>query len=133
VPALPPILDLTPAERDGLFVKHLSHDDPVEGCPHCAVRPLLSVLYEAWYEGTSAERALLWSMQDGYGAPGATPAQGHDWSGLRDSTPATVHAMHEALLAHREEPKPPYSDTAYLSWLNNTKIEPASVALRKQP
>jgi hypothetical protein len=29
-----------------------------------------------------------WRLQDGYGAPGATPPQGWDWSGIRDSSDA---------------------------------------------
>ena len=30
--------------------------------------------------------ADVWKLQDGYGAPGYTPAQGWDWSGIRDSS-----------------------------------------------
>jgi len=35
----------------------------------------------------------VWALQDGYGVAGFTPAQGFDWSGIRDSTPDTVEAM----------------------------------------
>lgn len=35
----------------------------------------------------------IWMLQDGYGEPGCTPPQGYDWSGIRDSTAATVKAM----------------------------------------
>ncbi len=30
--------------------------------------------------------SVVWKLQDGYGAPGYTPAQGWDWSGIRDSS-----------------------------------------------
>lgn len=34
-----------------------------------------------------------WKHQDGYGAPGQTPVQGWDWSGIRDSSPKAVSNM----------------------------------------
>lgn len=42
-----------------------------------------------------SERAIrmIWSEQDGYGAAGFTPAQGWDWSGIRDSSPAAIDRM----------------------------------------
>ena len=37
----------------------------------------------------------IWQLQDGYGAPGSTPTQGWDGSGIRDSTPAAIDRMYE--------------------------------------
>ena len=35
----------------------------------------------------------VYQLQDGYGQPGLVPPQGYDWSGIRDSTPATITLM----------------------------------------
>lgn len=35
----------------------------------------------------------IWALQDGYGEAGYEPAQGYDWSGIRDSSPEAVAAM----------------------------------------
>jgi len=35
----------------------------------------------------------IWALQDGYGEPGFWPAQGYDWSGIRDSTDAAKNRM----------------------------------------
>jgi exonuclease VII small subunit len=35
----------------------------------------------------------VWALQDGYGKPGYTPAQGWDWSGIRDSSPEAFRSM----------------------------------------
>ena len=40
----------------------------------------------------------IWSLSDGYGTPGFMPAQGYDWSGIRDSSPEAVERMHERLV-----------------------------------
>lgn len=40
-----------------------------------------------------AER--VWAVQDGYGSPGFVPAQGWDWSGIRDSSDEAIAAMWE--------------------------------------
>ena len=85
------------------FRAHLTHYDaeynaqPAEDCAFCAGQMLLPELRDAWVNGTEAERDLLWSMQDGYGVPGFVPGQGQDWSGIRDSFPATLYAMHREL------------------------------------
>ena len=39
-------------------------------------------------------RERIWQLSDGYGEPGYVPVQGHDWSGIRDSSPEAVAAMH---------------------------------------
>lgn len=39
----------------------------------------------------------VWDRQDGYGAPGFTPIQGWDWSGIRDSTPEAKAEMAAAI------------------------------------
>jgi hypothetical protein len=39
----------------------------------------------------------VWDLQDGYGIAGFTPAQGWDWSGIRDSSASTVRAMAYAI------------------------------------
>lgn len=39
----------------------------------------------------AAER--IWEHQDGYGSPGYYPAQGWDWSGIRDSSPNAIATM----------------------------------------
>ncbi len=64
---------------------------------HVDVGFALRFIHDKWFNGTSAERALIWLMQDGYGVPGYTPPQGYDWSGIRDSTDATIIAMYRAL------------------------------------
>lgn len=42
---------------------------------------------------TSGQFVGLYSLADGYGAPGTIPEQGYDWSGVRDSSPAAVARM----------------------------------------
>jgi hypothetical protein len=69
-----------------------------EGCPFCAAATLLPDLHAAWFHGTTEQYDLLLSMQDGYGIPGYVANDG-DWSGVRDSTPATVYLMWCALKA----------------------------------
>lgn len=91
------------ADHQAAFLEHIRQHDtynggrPSEACAHCAAATLLPVLFDAWRNGTPAQRAVLWSMQDGYGTAGYTPDQGYDWSGIRDSQPATVYLMAEAL------------------------------------
>lgn len=81
------------------FEAHLSHDDPAEDCTYCAVRPMIRVLRQVWNgEHGQAAFDLIWSMQDGYGEPGTMPSQGYDWSGIRDSSPAAIAAMYEAVV-----------------------------------
>jgi hypothetical protein len=41
----------------------------------------------------------VWAIQDGYGEPGFTPAQGWDWSGIRDSSDLAKVKMAFAILA----------------------------------
>lgn len=40
----------------------------------------------------------IWAESDGYGERGFIPAQGYDWSGIRDSSPAAVSRMAAAAL-----------------------------------
>lgn len=80
----------------------LEHDrftgsGPVEGCPGCAARLLLPAIYDAWHAGDAQLRSTLWALQDGYGTPGLIPEQGHDWSGIRDSSPAATLRMAQAV------------------------------------
>lgn len=83
----------TPEWREHLF----NHDGPpVLGCASCAVRPMLKVIHEAVMQnGQFLEET--WALQDGYGAPGITPPQGWDWSGIRDSSPAAIDRMHSVV------------------------------------
>ena len=85
---------------DEALAEHLfnHHDTDVEGCDHCAVRPLMREIHFRWNNGTAADRALIWSLQDGYGVAGYTPPQGHDWSGIRDSSPEATRAIYEGLI-----------------------------------
>lgn len=93
------------AENNDGFVAHIRHGDDFadsveernpfpESCDHCLVarEGWLADIHAAVFSSREA-LAVCWSMQDGYGAPGATPAQGFDWSGIRDSSPATVRRM----------------------------------------
>jgi len=41
--------------------------------------------------------AAIWAQQDGYGVKGFTPAQGWDWSGIRDSSHLAVRDMAQAI------------------------------------
>lgn len=93
----------TPAPRWGTeyreaFVAHLRHDAGVEGCAWCAASLLLPALHAVYFGDDADAFDLLWSMQDGYGDAGDMPEQGFDWSGVRDSDPATIGAMHAALV-----------------------------------
>lgn len=50
--------------------------------------------------GTPAQDRMdrgAWALQDGYGQPGYTPAQGWDWSGIRDSSPEAKARMISAV------------------------------------
>lgn len=40
----------------------------------------------------------IWALQDGYGKPGFMPAQGWDWSGIRDSSDEALAKMTEVAL-----------------------------------
>lgn len=78
-------------------IEHLAeHDRPSEHCAHCAAAMLLPALHDAFWSSDETHE-LIWSMQDGYGEAGYTPDQGVDWSGVRDSHPATIWAMHRAV------------------------------------
>ncbi len=93
------IIPFRPVDLDnpGPVTDHLAHDEPVAGCAWCWVRPLLADLHRVWQGGNVEAVAVIWSRQDGYGHPGATPVQGLDWSGARDSTPATIRNIHATL------------------------------------
>jgi hypothetical protein len=61
---------------------------------------MMKAIHAAWNRRPS-DRVLLnriWSLSDGYGEPGSVPAQGWDWSGIRDSTPAAVERMAAVLM-----------------------------------
>lgn len=70
---------------------------PGEDCPGCAARLLLPAIYDAWHAGDAQLRSTLWALQDGYGTAGLTPEQGYDWSGIRDSSPAAILRMAQAI------------------------------------
>lgn len=54
----------------------------------------LMIIHEAFY-GDATDAVRIWSLQDGYGEPGYTPAQGIDWSGVRDSSERATAAMYD--------------------------------------
>ncbi len=84
--------------------EHLLSDHvlPVAGCIACDQRPLMVDIHEAIFgHGPDRSRAaeVAWSLQDGYGVIGMDVPQGWDWSGIRDSSPAAIKRIHEALVA----------------------------------
>jgi hypothetical protein len=85
------------------FRVHMAHDGDhaahADECDECFVTPMLIEIHEVWQNGSEAAAQIIWSMQDGYGEPGFMPEQGYDWSGIRDSTPATVRAIWKAIHA----------------------------------
>lgn len=56
----------------------------------------LTAIHKFWgsleYEGDASRE--LYAMSDGYGIMGMIPAQGMDWSGIRDSTDEAVQKMY---------------------------------------
>lgn len=61
---------------------------------------MMSEIYAVWNGSNDPDvLATLWSLSDGYGPAGFVPPQGHDWSGIRDSSVAAVEAMHAAIHA----------------------------------
>lgn len=40
----------------------------------------------------------IWKLSDGYGSPGYMPVQGHDWSGIRDSSEEAIWKMTKVAL-----------------------------------
>lgn len=72
-------------------VEHFDHNAPVAGCDHCEVSPMIADIHRAYFAGHAP---AIYTLADGYGEPGLIPEQGYDWSGVRDSTPAAVRAMH---------------------------------------
>lgn len=72
------------------------HDQNIEDCAGCFVRPLLAQIHLACND--NMESAITaWKHQDGYGVEGFVPAQGWDWSGIRDSSPAAIKNIADAL------------------------------------
>lgn len=67
-----------------------------EDCPGCVAGMWLGAIHERLFESNETFETI-WSLQDGYGVPGLTPPQGYDWSGIRDSSPAAIRRMAEAL------------------------------------
>jgi hypothetical protein len=47
----------------------------------------------------NAIRNETWKLQDGYGQAGFVPAQGWDWSGIRDSSDLATMKMGAAILS----------------------------------
>ena len=80
---------------------HYAGDDPSawgqdETCPGCVSRKLW--LPEIRRRGLSDEVFdAVWACADAYGEPGTVPPQGHDWSGIRDSSPGAIRDMAEVL------------------------------------
>lgn len=77
---------------------HFGHDTANAECPRCAVTPLMKKIHAAVFDSTNHTAAsVAWEYQDGYGEAGYEPPQGWDWSGIRDSSPAAIWAIGEAL------------------------------------
>lgn len=76
--------------------EHMGGTPDPERCDYCYVRPMLVEIHEAYFSGAAE---ILYTMQDGYGIVGFVPEQGLDWSGVRDSTPATIERMWQAIHA----------------------------------
>lgn len=57
-------------------------------------RRMMELIHEVWSYGTDSATEALYAAQDGYGETGLIPAQGYDWSGIRDSSIEAVEAMH---------------------------------------
>jgi hypothetical protein len=55
-------------------------------------------IHTAWYAASDRMARELWAHSDGYGEPGYIPCQGYDWSGIRDSSPEAIDAMHAVAL-----------------------------------
>lgn len=66
-------------------------------CDYCLTGPMLEEIHAVWSSGNDAACEVIWALSDGYGEPGYVPEQGYDWSGIRDSTPAAMRAMWEAI------------------------------------
>lgn len=62
-------------------------------------RAVLMAIHDKWFSPYTAGAVLdaIWANQDGYGIPGYTPPQGHDWSGIRDSSDEGLCAMWAAI------------------------------------
>ena len=88
-----PLPEYTEWWASGLAAQHSADHfrNPVETCPGCVASLWLPDIHEAVNDGKLAE--IAWGLQDGYGAPGFTPTQGWDWSGIRDSSPAAVRRI----------------------------------------
>lgn len=80
-------------------VEHMRHDDPHENCAGCIASIWLPAIRHLVMHDDTAS-GIAWDLQDGYGVAGYTPAQGWDWSGIRDSSPATVRDIAVALGLH---------------------------------
>lgn len=83
----------SPQSREHLL-EHLGMEIP--GCAGCVTRSMLKDIHTAvMVEGKFISET--WALQDGYGEPGFTPAQGWDWSGIRDSSPAAISRMYRVV------------------------------------
>lgn len=56
-------------------------------------RPDLMKIAHAWETAPTEVAMRIWAASDGYGEPGTIPAQGYDWSGIRDSSPEAIARM----------------------------------------
>jgi hypothetical protein len=57
-------------------------------------QPMTAPVRREWRESWPRRFEALWAHSNGYGEPGRIPAQGYDWSGIRDSTPTAVERMY---------------------------------------
>lgn len=85
------------------YLWQLTHRLPC-GCNltdgYCADHSAMLVRIRRAWDSAPADLVLvLWELQDGYGEPGYVPEQGHDWSGVRDSSLEAIEAMHAAVSA----------------------------------
>lgn len=92
----------TNTNTDPAMVHLFEHDEFTGGaedptCEHCAVRPLLRKLHMVYMSGNARMVADIYALNDAYGPVGTVPPQGYDWSGIRDSSPAAIRAMVQAV------------------------------------
>lgn len=65
--------------------------------PVVSAETKMKVIYDAYY-GSNKIGQRIYDLSDGYGEPGFVPPQGHDWSGIRDSSASAIDAMYSAAL-----------------------------------
>lgn len=85
----------SPMWREHLLGDH--HNNPREDCADCMTRVYMPKIHDAYFNGTPEQFETIYSLSDGYGVEGLIPDQGYDWSGVRDSSPAAILRMAQAL------------------------------------